>query len=111
MNFPLTNSFNLYRLLGHGGGFSPHVRIVSTFVAFMCYDVLMNIIVSNFGTGPLNMQISLYDSDESSSVFRASCEPDVEVFFELHGVFQVWDVIEAAVDSFRVEFDLLNGSL
>jgi hypothetical protein len=71
----------------------------------------MDIIVSNFGKGSLNMQISLYDSDESSSVFRAVCGPDVEVFFELHGDFEVWDIISAAADSFRVEFDLLNESL
>ena len=68
----------------------------------------MNIIVSNFGKGSLNMQISLYDSDESSSVFRAVCGSDVEVFFELSGDFEVWDVVAAAADSFRVEFDLLG---
>jgi hypothetical protein len=68
----------------------------------------MDIIVSGFGKRSLSMQISLYDSDESSSVFRAVCTPDVEVFFELHGEFEVWDVVSAAVDSFRVEFDLLD---
>lgn len=70
----------------------------------------MDIIVSGFGKRSLNMQISLYDSDESSSVFRATCTPDVEVFFELTGEFEVWDVVSAAVDSFRIEFDLLGES-
>jgi hypothetical protein len=68
----------------------------------------MDIIVSGFGRRSLNMQISLYDSDESSSVFRAVCGSDVEVFFELDGDFEVWDIVSAAADSFRVEFDLLG---
>ena len=71
----------------------------------------MNVIVSKFGADRLDLQISLYDSDELSSVFRASCGSGVEVFFELHGEFDVWDVVSAAVDSFRVEFALLDEGL
>lgn len=69
----------------------------------------MDIIISDVAFGAQRVSIVVYDSDVESTVFRASLESGVEVFFELDAGFELWDVLRAASDSFKVEFDLLRA--
>lgn len=70
----------------------------------------MDVLISFAGAGCHRVELSLFDDGPEVSVFRGVCG-DVVVFFEVAVGWELWDVLSAASDSFRVEFGLLVDGL
>ncbi len=65
----------------------------------------MDVLLSFLGGGVHRVEVLLFEEGVESSVFKGVCG-DVVVFFELDAGWELWDVLSAASDSFRVEFGL-----
>jgi hypothetical protein len=70
----------------------------------------MDVLFSLPGFGCRRIELFLFDDGPEVSVFRGVCD-GVVVFFEVGVGWELWDVLRVAVDSFKVEFGLLNDGL